>query len=1369
MKYATNIFKMSFLAGLYVFASLQSVLADDTEIFFTPPSAAVAEKPNIMFIIDSSGSMGWSVAGTTDSRMEVVQDVMDEVLTSITNVNAGLMRFNNGQPGPVIFPVLDIDQAATPTAFQTIFVGGNDGSENSATGVVEITSNTLEFNGSTDYVGVRFEQLNIPQGATIVSANVLFSADRDASGAADIVITGENIDSALFLNPIANELSTRAAGSGTVASEVWTIEDWSNGNIYATPDLSAIVEEIVARPGWCGGNDMMFFFRKLSGANRNAYSKDGVDAIPNIDPDDPSSVFSPRIKVEYSQTFNAGANKCLTNEAVSQVNQQGDDFEVRQDSVTVESSSNDLEFYLDGSNAQEGVGMVFQNIKVPQGAIIKYAYLSFTADQNSVGTTDVVIALEDRDDVSSPSNNTNRLALFDSSTKTTPVTWTIADNWITGRVYRSVDISSSVSSVVNRAGWALDNNMAVFIRGSAGSHSADSFSGDAPKLHVGFEGVWQPGVNTIRDDLKAAIAALTPSGGTPISGTMAEAGAYFKGDTVFYGASRNGNRFSRVSHPLSYSASGTVLREFECTDANLDATACASETITGSPTYNSPIVESCQTSHIVYLTDGSSNSHLNSTNNVYSAWSSGGTCSSNSGGNDCSIKMAAWLNTNDVAPSISGKQVITTHMIGFGPGADPALMQDMATAGGGGYYSPSDRTELVNDISAIVSGIASVNSTFVTAGVTVNQYNRVTNNDERYFSLFTPVNQESWPGNIKRYKLSGNALVDANDALAIDPVTAEFKPTAQSFWSATPDGNDVARGGAAEQLGLSRRVFTNLGSSALSTDAANALDQSNSLVTTSLLGGVTAQRRDTILYWAAGYDVNDAAYNPADATSLSSTPTRKNLGDPLHSQPILLQYNDSSGNLLTTRIFVGTNHGFLHALDAADGDEKWAFVPQDLLPRLDSIVTNATTSSHSYGLDGSAALYLDDANGNGAADPGDKVYLYIGLRRGGNSYYALDVSNPDNPVFMFQINNTGSFADLGQTWSKPIVTQMNLSGVNSDKLVMIFGGGYDVAQDAAGTSANTDTIGDNVYIVDALDGSLLWDAKTNAIAAGGLSGPVSSMNSVPSDVTAFDLTGDDLVDHFYVTDTKAQVFRFDVDNSTQSITGGRIAQMQDSGSPSDNRRFYYSADVALIRQVGDSFIAVSIGSGYRAHPLDNTVDDAFYVIKDKGVLTGAFDMDATVADLVDITLLTDSNGDGVSNAVEVLNDPTAGKKGWYLNFNLTPGEKVLAKSVTFNNAVLFTTYVPPSGAANACEAAAGGGRLYAMNILNGNPYLDTNTDGTLNENDRLFELTTPGIAPQVDITITSDGTPLVGVGRDFRADILPPTTDGILGYKWKKN
>jgi len=1370
MKKLNKFLQLVVFVMVYTSASLQTVYAEDTEIFFAPADDLDGVYPNIMFIIDSSGSMGWGVSGTTDSRMEVVQDVMDEVLTNITNVNAGLMRFNNGRPGPIIYPVLNIDKEATPTAFQSITAGGNDGDEAALLGVVDLTSDTLEFNGNSEYVGLRFEDLNIPQGATIISANVVFTADRNAAGAADVLITGENVDSAPIINTIANSISSRNTANSTATSQLWTIEDWTNGDIYSSPDISGVVQEITDRVGWCGGNDLMLFFHNQSGASRNAYSKEGIDNNPPADANDPSSIFSPRIKVTYSQTFSPTANKCMTNEAVSQISSQGDDFEVRQDG-TVNATSSDLEFYLDGTNKQQGVGLVFKNIKVPQGASIQYAYIAFTADENSVGDSDVDIFALNLDTIV---DSTDYPTLIFSPT-TGSKNWYLdhtADPWITGNVYRSPDLSSIINTITSRPGWALDNSMGLVVSGNSGRHVADSFSGNAAKLHIGFKGVWQPGVNTIRDDLKTAVAALTPSGGTPISGTYAEAGSYFKGDPVFYGASRNGNRRSRVSHPLSYTAAGTVIRDAGCLDDNLDATACASEIISGSPNYVSPITDSCQTNHIVFLTDGSSNSHLNSTNTIYSNWSGGGTCSSSNGGNDCSIKMAAWLNTNDIAPAITGKQIINTHMIGFGPSADPALMKDMATAGGGGYYSPTDRAELINDISSIVNSIANVNTTFVTSGVTVNQYNRLTHNEELYFSLFTPQSGNSWPGNIKRYRLLGGTILDANSVSAIDPLNSEFKDDSQSFWSGAVDGNDVELGGTAEQLTVGRKLYSNVSSNDLVNDGANAVRQTNTSITAAMLGGVTAQRRDTIMYWAQGYDVNDPAYIAGDSSSLASTPARKDIGDPLHSQPTVIQYNDSTGNPLTTRIYVGTNHGYLHSFDADNGKEKWAFIPKDLLSRLNAIV-DQSGGTHSYGLDGSVAISLQDLNGNGAIDPGENAALYIGQRRGGKNYYAIDISNPDSPKLMFKIaGGSGAFGQLAETWSTPTIGKMNLAGVNSSKLVMIFGGGYDDSQDTAGTPATTDATGKAVFIVDALSGSLLWNSITDTVAHGGSAGPVSSMNSVPSQVTAFDLNDDDLIDHLYVTDTKAQVFRFDVDNSSGKIKGGRIAKLNGGGSIAENRRFYYSADTALIRQVGDSFVSVSIGSGYRAHPLDLDVTDHFFVLKDKGALSGSFDMDADLSSLQDVTSLVDADGNGVSDAVEILNNTTSSKKGWYINFNTT-GEKVIERSITFNNAVIFTSYIPPGSTGEVCQAAAGGGRLYALNILNGNPFIDTNYDGSLSDSDRYVDLVGGGIAPppQVLLEGSSDGvTPRLCIGTECGFDdILPPISDGLMGIKWRRN
>ncbi|MDQ7049225.1 MAG: PilC/PilY family type IV pilus protein [Enterobacterales bacterium] len=1078
----------------------QSVVqADDTEVFFAPQNSVGGIYPNIMFIIDTSGSMGWSVSGTNLSRLEVVQQVMDQVLSNITNVNAGLMRFNNGLGGGVLYPVRSIDQQAIPQTFQDIKVGSNDGVQTIA-GTISTAGSSIVMNGNSDIVGLRFEQLSIPQGATILSANVVFTADTNATGASDVTIAAENVDSSSPLTGVVNELGVRYNTNSTAAKVPWSIANWNNGQFYSSSDISSVVQQVTDRSGWCGGNNFMVLIKSQSGALRSAYSKEGVDANIATTP----NIFAPRIKVTYSTVFPPSASKCMTNETVSQIADKKHDFEIWQDG-TYERKSKDLDFYLDGSNKQQGVGMAFQNVNVPQGANITYAYLSFTANKASTGVSTVNIEAVNQANIS----NLTDYAGMDSAPKTVSVPWTVADNWLSGNRYNSVDISSIITQIVNNPGWNANNSMALFIRGSSGDHTADSLDGGTPpKLHIGYSGNWTTSANTIRDDLKTAVASLVPSGGTPISSTYAEAGAYYKGDKIFYGQDRDfrgsytrRSEFRRVSHPLSYDASGVVFRDPNCTDANLDDPSCGTERILGNPNYISPIVESCQTNHIVFLTDGAANSHFAVTGDIYNAWS-GDTCQYSRSGDDCSIKMAAWLHNNDVSPSIPGKQTVTTHMIGFGPGADPALMEQMATAGGGGYYSPADQAQLTFDVSNIVNSISNINTTFVTAGVTVNQYNRLSHNDELFFSLFSPQAGTTWPGNIKRYRLAGGQIVDANSLPAINPLNAEFKGSARSFWSTTVDGNEVEKGGTAEQLLINRKVFSNISSNNLSTDPGNQLKQNNNSVTTTMLGGVTPQRRDTILYWIEGYDVNNAAYIPSDPNSLQSTPARKKLGDPLHSQPTVLQYNDSAGGLLTSRIYVGTNHGYLHSFDVTSGQEAWAFVPKELLPRLDGIISKIL-GAHSYGLDGSVAIYVLDNNKNGAVDPGEKALLYIGQRRGGNSYFAFDISDPDAPKLLFKIKGgTTGFSQLGQTWSTPTITKMNLAGVNSDKLVMIFGGGYDEAQDVEGIASVTDSIGKAVFIVDALSGNLLWDSNSNTAPHGGLAGPISTMNSVPSQVTA---------------------------------------------------------------------------------------------------------------------------------------------------------------------------------------------------------------------------------------------------------------------------
>jgi len=137
--------------------------------------------------------------------------------------------------------------------------------------------------------------------------------------------------------------------------------------------------------------------------------------------------------------------------------------------------------------------------------------------------------------------------------------------------------------------------------------------------------------------------------------------------------------------------------------------------------------------------------------------------------------------------------------------------------------------------------------------------------------------------------------------------------------------------------------------------------------------------------------------------------------------------------------------------------------------------------------------------------------------------------------------------------------KIKLNGV--DKTVLIFGGGYDVAQDSASVRA-TDSIGRTVYIADALNGERLWAAGKDGAS------PVAEMEySIPARVVPLDVSGDGFTDRLYVADTGGQVFRFDIDNTnnavlSSSIKGGRILDIAGTTNV-DARRFYYPPDVAL--------------------------------------------------------------------------------------------------------------------------------------------------------------------------------------------------------------
>lgn len=123
------------------------------------------------------------------------------------------------------------------------------------------TSSDLELvnDGATNAqkVGLRFTGIGIPQGATISKAYVQFITDEVGSATTSLLVRGEDADDAAAFGTGKNNVSLRQT---TDASASWTPAAWTVVNqadaAQRSPDLSAIVQEIVARPGWLAGNDL---------------------------------------------------------------------------------------------------------------------------------------------------------------------------------------------------------------------------------------------------------------------------------------------------------------------------------------------------------------------------------------------------------------------------------------------------------------------------------------------------------------------------------------------------------------------------------------------------------------------------------------------------------------------------------------------------------------------------------------------------------------------------------------------------------------------------------------------------------------------------------------------------------------------------------------------------------------------------------------------------------------------------------------------------------------------------------------------------------------------------------------------------------
>ncbi|GAA6184201.1 PilC/PilY family type IV pilus protein [Aliiglaciecola sp. NS0011-25] len=1316
------------LACIFSSMIMFSAFADDLEIYLGSSDAAVEYYPNVLFIMDTSGSMD-SKDGTDQTRMLRVQNALKETLGSVTNINAGLMRFSD-YGGPVLYPVSQIDSSVLPVLTKTIIEGNDDAYE--ILGSVNRTSSEIRLSYGTEVVtsGFRFQELNIPQGATITNAYLRFTSAQLNTSATTFKIRAERVPDATAFNSNSFDISTRTLTSNEV--------DWSSDNSWplagqtiSSPDITNVIQEVIDQTTWCGQNDLNVI---IEGSSVDSSSNRKIESFED------GSGSGVQLVVAYDSSSSPG---CVRGSSTYQVASNDDNAEERTNGY--ESTGTELTF---NPSYNAYVGMRFRSLALPQNAIITNAYIRFTAYQNRTGSgaSFVIKGINQAD----PGNFKyySRYRLRNDPKTSASVTWGSIPSWYKNYTYETPDLSSIVQELVNRGDWESGNDMSFVVSDITGVRGAYSYNGKpsaTPVLVVEYEGLSTPGsTSTVREHLIGKVDELTANGYTPIVDTLLEATNYYGGRAVDYGLQRGPSsvsssvrRSTRVSHRLSYIGDNSVL-PYGCTEDNLSSSYCVGEYIPSGAVYDTPIQDQqCQTNnHIVLLSDGEAN-YNHSESKIEALL--GKNCSG-SGGEKCGVDLVK--NIGDLGDSVIDTRIIT-HTIGFATSSSAsAFLNQLAINGGGGFYEADNSADLVTAFSSILKTVKDVNTTFVSPGVAVNQLNRLTHNDELYFALFKPSEGAIWPGNLKRYRIDGDQVLDQNGIEAVDEGTGFFSENAHSYWSVLADGNDVREGGAASRMNLTRNIYAFEGTGSIAVDA-NQIHESNSNISKDDLA-ISAlpdadELRTDILKWVRGVDVRDED-GDGDYTDI-----RLAMGDPIHSQPIIVNYSSTDSAIL-----VATNHGLLHSFDPSSGSENFAVMPKELLTNQYDLYKDGSSYNHIYGLDGDMVLRNVD----------DSIYLYVGMRRGGRNYYAFDITNKTQPALKFEISggSTG-FEKLGQSWSRPTVTKVKIGSTTKD--VLIFAGGYDESQDDK-EIRSADSVGNAVYMVDADTGSLIWSAS-NADADLVLT---DMQYSIPARVSVIDREGDGVADHMYVADMGGQLFRLDIHNGSgvsELVTGAVMAKFGGDAA-ADNRRFFYGPDVSEINLGNDHFYAVAVGSGFRAKPLNSVIQDHFYMIKDEGVFNldedGNYTLPATpylISDLFDATAHTLTSSD--DTVKEIATSEFASKHGWYLTLG-AGGEKVLASPLIIDYKLFFTTYLPASASDSACAPPTGNSRAYLVNLVNANAVTDLNYDDDLSNEDRYAQLQQTGIAPETKILIEDITTPVVCLGTECTSAVIDVDEDG---------
>lgn len=616
-----------------------------------------------------------------------------------------------------------------------------------------------------------------------------------------------------------------------------------------------------------------------------------------------------------------------------------------------------------------------------------------------------------------------------------------------------------------------------------------------------------------------------------------------------------------------------------------------------------------------------------------------------------------------------------------------------AVNGRGRYYSANDANAVVAGLTDALAKIDSVKGSSAAAATSTLQ--PVAGNNFVYVAQYVT---QKWVGDLIAYKIDETSgVVDTKNPLWSAAAKLKSKSSAsRNIYYAKQSGSRLVRDDFTfNMLGQGSGNLLSLFSGACS--KVPALSQCATTLAGNSTAIATANSGEAMVNWLRGDGTYEAGALPVFRVR------EERLGDIVNASPVFVGappfiyvdngYADFKNRNASraARIYAAANDGMLHAFDK-DGNEAWAYVPRSVMPNLYRLADANYANNHIWTVDGSPVVgdVYDKASSN-SNNWKWRTILVGGLNGGGRSYYALDITDPDNPEVLWEYSDD----DLGLTFGNPVITKRA-----DGKWVVIFASGYNNVNPGNGNAY--------LYVLDAVSGERLLKIPTytsGTLAAGSTSTP----NGLARINNWVDNDKDNTTKRVYGGDLLGNLWRFDLDNLVAPNQSALLlAQVRTGGV---GQPITTKPELTEVRSGTTTRPAVLFATGrfLGTGDLADTQTQSIYAIRDPLTSRGWGEV-RTQSGLKSRTLIdtTDTKTGAKIRTIDGAAIDFVSDIGWYLDLP-TSRERVNVDPQQQLNVLTVASNIPLN---DACTVG-GESWLYSLDINTGlAPYAMNTTVGT---------------------------------------------------------